>query len=163
MVLYSAYPDILGRDEGYLSNLQFVALIRGTEGRAVTKVAVVEDDTQIRHMLEIAVQYIGLEVVSAGDGKRGLDVILRERPKVAILDVMMPGMSGLELCHAVKQLMGARAPYVIMLTAKGQPTDITTGRAHGADLYLIKPVEMAKLLDHIQAVVGAEATSTQSS
>jgi DNA-binding response OmpR family regulator len=127
----------------------------------VTKVAIVEDDTQIRQMLEIAIQHIGLEVVSAGDGKRGLDVILRERPQVAILDVMMPGMSGFELCHAAKQLMGARAPYVIILTAKGQPTDVMAGRAHGADLYLIKPVDMGKLLDHVKKAISADTPSAQ--
>jgi DNA-binding response OmpR family regulator len=113
-------------------------------------------------MLEVAIQHIGLEVVSAGDGKRGLDLILRERPQVAILDVMMPGMSGFELCHAVKQLMGTRAPYVIILTAKGQPTDITAGRAHGADLYLIKPVDMGRLLDHVKGAIATGTPSTQS-
>jgi two-component system phosphate regulon response regulator PhoB len=120
----------------------------------VTKVAVVEDDTEIREMLEFALEHVGFEVVSAGDGKRGLDVILRERPKLVILDVMMPGMSGFEVCHAAKQLMGPRAPYVIMLTARGQPTDAATGRAHGADLYLIKPIDVNKLLNYVKEVVA---------
>ena len=124
----------------------------------MSKVAIVEDDTEIRRMLEFAMQHAGFEVVSAGDGKRGLDIILRERPEVAVLDVMMPGMSGFEVCHAAKQLLGARAPYVIMLTAKGQATDVSTGLAHGADLYLIKPVDVYKLLDHItKAMSGSGA------
>lgn len=125
----------------------------------MTKVAVVEDDTQIRKMLAFTIQHAGFEVVSAGDGKRGLDIILRERPKVAILDVMMPGLSGFEVCHAVKQLMGPRAPYVIILTAKGQSTDIAAGRAHGADLYLIKPVNMDKLLGHVRDAIGENEAS----
>jgi DNA-binding response OmpR family regulator len=103
-------------------------------------------------------QHAGYEVVSAGDGKRGLDTILRERPKLAILDVMMPGLTGFEVCHAVKQLMGSRAPYVIMLTAKGQSTDIAAGRAHGADLYLIKPVDMVKLIDHVKDAMSINET-----
>jgi two-component system phosphate regulon response regulator PhoB len=119
----------------------------------MAKVAVVEDDIEIKDMLEFTMKLAGFEVVSAGDGKRGLDVILRERPKVAILDVMMPGMSGFAVCHAVKQLMGSRAPYVIMLTAKGQPTDVAAGHAHGADVYLIKPVDMSKLLDHVRDAI----------
>ena len=127
----------------------------------MAKVAVVEDDTEIRELLEFAVRHAGFEVVSAGDGKRGLDTILRERPQVAILDVMMPGMSGFAVCHAVKQLMGPRAPYVIMLTARGQPTDVSAGHAHGADLYLIKPVDTNRLLDHVRdAIVESEAAES---
>jgi DNA-binding response OmpR family regulator len=117
----------------------------------VAKVAVVEDETEIRELLEFALRHVGFEVVSAGDGKRGLDIIFRERPEVAILDVMMPGLSGFEVCRAVKQLMGPRAPYVIILTARGQPTDVSAGHAHGADLYLIKPIDTYKLLDHVNA------------
>jgi two-component system alkaline phosphatase synthesis response regulator PhoP len=116
----------------------------------MTKVAIVEDDIEIRKMLEFAIEHAGFEVVSAGDGKRGLDTILREHPRVVILDVMMPGMSGFDVCHAVKQLMGPRAPYVIMLTAKGQASDMAAGRAYGADLYLIKPVDLNKLLTHVK-------------
>jgi two-component system OmpR family response regulator len=120
----------------------------------MTKIAVVEDDSEIRDLLVIALEHAGFEVVSAGDGKRGLDIILRERPKLVILDVMMPGLSGFEVCHAAKQLMGTRAPYVIMLTAKGQETDIATGHAHGADLYLIKPIDMNKLLDFVNVAIN---------
>jgi DNA-binding response OmpR family regulator len=129
----------------------------------MTKVAVVEDDGEIRKLLEFAMKHAGFEVVSASDGKRGLDVILRERPKVTILDVKMPGMSGFEVCHAVKQLMGPRAPYVIMLTARSQTTDIAAGRAHGADLYLVKPVDMSTLLGHVRNAVGESEASTQAS
>ena len=125
----------------------------------MAKVAVVEDETEIRELLEFAIKHAGFEVVSAGNGKQGLDIILRERPEVAILDVMMPGMSGFAVCHAVKQLMGPRAPYVIILTAKGQPTDVSAGHAHGADLYLIKPVDTFKLLDHVrEALEQSEAS-----
>jgi DNA-binding response OmpR family regulator len=127
----------------------------------VVRVVVVEDETEIRELLEIAIRLAGFDVVSAGNGKRGLDTILRERPQVAILDVMMPGMSGFAVCHAVKQLMGPRAPYVIMLTAKGQPADVSAGHAHGADLYLIKPVDTIRLLDHISDAI-AEREATQS-
>lgn len=127
------------------------------------KVAVVEDDTEIRKLLEFAMKYAGFEVVSASDGKRGLDVVLRERPKVAILDVKMPGMSGFEVCHAAKQLMGPRAPYVIMLTARSQTTDIAAGRAHGADLYLVKPVDMTTLLNHVRNAMGESEVSAQAS
>jgi DNA-binding response OmpR family regulator len=127
----------------------------------VAKVAVVEDDTEIRELLEFAVMHAGFDVVSAGDGKRGLDIILREQPRVAILDVMMPGMSGFAVCHAVKHLMGPRAPYVIMLTARGQPTDVSAGHAHGADLYLIKPVDTNRLLDHVRdAAIDDTATDS---
>jgi len=119
----------------------------------VAKVAIVEDETVIRELLEFAVTHAGFDVVSAGDGKRGLDTIIRERPRVAILDVMMPGMSGFAVCRAVKQLMGPRAPYIIMLTAKGQPTDVSAGHAHGADLYLVKPIDTNKLLNHVKDAV----------
>ena len=122
----------------------------------MAKVAVVEDDIEIRKLLEFAIAHAGFEVVSAGDGKRGLDILLREQPQVAILDVMMPGMSGFEVCRAAKQLLGPRAPYVIMLTAKGQTTDVATGRAHGADLYLIKPVAIDKLLDYVKQAVESD-------
>jgi len=127
----------------------------------VVKVAVVEDDIQLSQLLGIALQHAGFAVVSASDGKRGLDLILRERPNIAILDVMMPGMSGFEVCHAVKQLMGSRAPYVIILTARGQSTDIAAGRAHGADLYLVKPVHMPKLIGHIRDAADEGATPPQ--
>jgi DNA-binding response OmpR family regulator len=128
----------------------------------VAKVAIVEDENEIRELLEYAIGYAGFEVVSASDGKRGLDVIFRERPQVVILDVMMPGMSGFAVCHAIKQLLGTRAPYVIMLTARGQPTDVTAGHAHGADLYLIKPVDTDELLDHIRHGIHKDKTVDQS-
>jgi DNA-binding response OmpR family regulator len=127
----------------------------------VTKVAIVEDDDDIRRMLELTFKYAGFEVVSAGDGKRGLDTVIRERPDVAVLDVMMPGMSGFELCRAVKLLLGSRAPYVIMLTAKGQSTDMAAGLAHGADLYLVKPVDAANLLSHVGRAASRSHDNTQ--
>jgi DNA-binding response OmpR family regulator len=129
----------------------------------MTKVAIVEDDAEIRKMLALTMQYAGYEVVSAGDGKRGLDIIIRERPQAVVLDVMMPGMSGFELCHAVKLLMGPQAPFVIMLTAKGQQTDVAAGLAHGADLYLIKPVDASRLLNHITDAIGKGENPAQAS
>jgi len=121
----------------------------------MTKVAVVEDDVEIRRLLEFVMNHAGYEVVVAGDGKRGLDLILRERPEVVILDVMMPGMSGFDVCRAAKRLMGSRAPYVIMLTAKGQATDVSAGHAYGADLYLIKPVDMDRLLTRVRDAIAS--------
>ncbi len=128
----------------------------------MAKVVIVEDDIELRRMLELTMQYAGFEVLSAGDGKRGLDIIIRERPHVAVLDVMMPGMSGFELCHAVKQLMGPRAPYVIILTARGQKTDIAAGLAHGADLYLVKPIDASQLLRHVTDAARQDVADSSS-
>jgi DNA-binding response OmpR family regulator len=128
----------------------------------MAKVAIVEDDGELRRMLELTMRYAGFEVVSAGDGKHGLDIIIRERPQVAVLDVMMPGMSGFELCHAVKHLMGSRAPYVIILTARGQKTDIAAGLAHGADLYLVKPIDASQLLRHVTDAATQESPNASS-
>jgi DNA-binding response OmpR family regulator len=96
----------------------------------------------------------GFEVAHAGDGESGLEQLPLLQPELVILDLMMPGIDGLEVCRRIRALPGdlARTP-VLMLTAKGDPMDRIIGLELGADDYLPKPFEPRELLARIRAVL----------
>ena len=115
------------------------------------KILIVDDEAFIRVLLTQTLEDLedhGVELLTAADGKEGLAVALEERPAIIFLDVMMPYLSGYEVCRQVK----AAAPdiYIILLTAKGQAVDKELGTAAGADEYVTKPFDP----DHILARVG---------
>jgi two-component system alkaline phosphatase synthesis response regulator PhoP len=117
----------------------------------MTKILIVEDEPNMVSGLRDNFEFEGYEVITAPDGVAGLDRALRESPDLVVLDVMMPRMSGLDVC---KQLKAKRPSVpVIMLTARGQEVDKVVGLELGADDYVTKPFSIRELLARVKAVL----------
>jgi two-component system alkaline phosphatase synthesis response regulator PhoP len=119
------------------------------------KILVVEDEPNMVVGLRDNFEFEGYEVITACDGVEGLQLALEESPDLVVLDVMMPRMSGLEVC---KQLRAKRASLpIIMLTARGQEVDKVVGLELGADDYVTKPFSIRELLARVKAVLRRTA------
>jgi len=122
-----------------------------TQERSMTKILIVEDEPNMVAGLRDNFEYEGYEVVTAGDGVEGLNRALADSPDLVVLDVMMPKMSGLDVC---KQLKAKRPSVpVIMLTARGQEVDKVVGLELGADDYVTKPFSIRELIARVKAVL----------
>ena len=117
----------------------------------MTKILIVEDEPNMVAGLRDNFEFEGYQVVTAPDGVAGLERALSEMPDLVILDVMMPRMSGLEVCQQLK----AKRPSIpiIMLTARGQEVDKVVGLELGADDYVTKPFSIRELLARVKAVL----------
>ena len=121
-------------------------------------ILVVEDDPHIREGLCDALASEGFGVETAADGPAGLGAFRRCKPSLVLLDVMMPGMNGYDVCRAIRR-EDAKTP-VIMLTAKGEEIDKVVGLELGADDYVTKPFGVRELLARIAAVLRRAADAT---
>jgi DNA-binding response OmpR family regulator len=115
------------------------------------RILIVDDEPEMLRGLEDNLQFEGYQTVTAGDGKKGLTLALSEAPDLILLDVMMPGMSGWDLCRELRQ-RGLDVP-VIMLTARGEEVDRVLGLELGADDYVTKPFSLRELMARIRAVL----------
>ena len=126
------------------------------------KVLIAEDDMISRRLLEATLTRWGYEVVVTCDGVAAWEVLRsQEAPALAILDWMMPGMDGIELCHRVRSAFTATPPYLILLTAKGRREDIVMGLQAGANDYVTKPFDREELRARMQ--VGLRMIELQQS
>jgi two-component system response regulator RegX3 len=116
-----------------------------------TRILIVEDETAIRSGLIDVFVYHGFEVDSAAEGPEGLEKALSGTFDLILLDVMLPGMDGFEICNRIRAL-DAEQP-IIMLTAKTEDADIIQGLSLGADDYVAKPFSIAQLVLRVQAVM----------
>jgi two-component system alkaline phosphatase synthesis response regulator PhoP len=117
----------------------------------MTKILIVEDEPNMVAGLRDNFEFEGYQVITAGDGVAGLERAIGESPDLVILDVMMPRMSGLDVC---KQLKSKRPSIpIIMLTARGQEVDKVVGLELGADDYVTKPFSIRELLARVKAVL----------
>jgi two-component system, OmpR family, alkaline phosphatase synthesis response regulator PhoP len=113
------------------------------------RILIVDDEVHIRILMEQTLEELedaGVELLTACDGAEALAMIQAERPDLVFLDVMMPKMSGFEVCQAVKEDAALKDTYVVILTAKGQELDIHQGQAVGADRYMTKPFDPDQIL-----------------
>lgn len=115
------------------------------------KVLLVEDEIAIRKFTKINVEKAGFQVLEAGTGEDGVRIALEENPHVVILDVMLPGMNGFEVCDILRNEMPNVG--IIMLTAKTQDVDRILGLEKGADDYMVKPFNPQELVLRIQSLV----------
>jgi DNA-binding response OmpR family regulator len=116
-----------------------------------TRILIVEDEPAMVQGLRDNFEYEGYEVISAADGVDGLSRAIADQPDLVVLDVMMPKMSGLDVCKQLK----ARKPSlpIIMLTARGQEIDKVVGLELGADDYVTKPFSIRELMARVKAVL----------
>ncbi len=115
------------------------------------RILIVDDEPEMVRGLEDNLRYEGYQTVAAPDGRRGLALALSEAPDLILLDVMMPGMSGWDLCRELRR-RGLDVP-VIMLTARGEEVDRVQGLELGADDYVTKPFSLRELMARIRAVL----------
>src|SRR4051794_7694209 len=110
----------------------------------------VEDDRSIREVTSLELEQAGFQVTACGDGRAGLELFARERFDVILLDVMLPGVDGLEVCREIRR--SHRTP-IIMLTARSSTVDVVVGLELGADDYVCKPFQPAELVARVRAVL----------
>ena len=119
----------------------------------MAKIVVADDDVDIRDLVVFKLEQSGHEVVSVGDGAAALEACRAGVPDLVVLDVMMPGMGGLDACRALRlEPALARVP-VILLTARAQESDIEQGFNAGADDYVVKPFSPRELASRVAAVL----------
>lgn len=125
----------------------------------MAKILIVEDEPNMVAGLRDNFEFEGYQVISAPDGVAGLERALSETPDLVILDVMMPRMSGLDVCKQLK----AKKPGIpiIMLTARGQEVDKVVGLELGADDYVTKPFSIRELLARVKAVLRRAGTTAK--
>jgi len=120
------------------------------------KILIADDEAYIRLLISQALEELedrAVKILTADDGDAALDVIRAEQPRLVFLDVMMPKMNGFEVCNVVKNELGMRDIYVVILTAKGQEFDRQRGQAVGADMYMTKPFDPDELLEKAKEVL----------
>jgi len=117
----------------------------------MSKILVVEDDEAMAVALQDGFTYEGHEVIRASDGEEGLRIANEESPDIMILDVMLPKMTGLEVCKHLRS--GESSLPIIMLTARGQEIDKVLGLKLGADDYVTKPFSFMELMARVEAVL----------
>lgn len=116
-------------------------------------ILVVEDEADTRELLRFHLQQDGFRVREADTGEAALDAIAEERPTLVVLDLMLPGTGGLEVCRRLRSDDGTRALPVVMLTARGAEVDRVLGLEVGADDYVTKPFSPRELMARIRAVL----------
>src|SRR6266516_2729423 len=127
--------------------------------RPMARILIVEDEPAMVAGLRDNFEFEGYDVITAPDGVAGLERALNEAPDIVILDVMMPRMSGLDVC---KQLKSKRPSLpIIMLTARGQEIDKVVGLELGADDYVTKPFSIRELLARVKAVLRRTAPQAE--
>jgi two-component system alkaline phosphatase synthesis response regulator PhoP len=121
------------------------------------KILIVEDEEEIRELVGYNLEKQGFQAILAETGEEGICKVRTERPDLIVLDLMLPGVDGLEVCRTLKRDPATAAIPLVMLTAKGEEADIVTGLELGADDYLTKPFSPRVLLARIRAVLRRKA------
>lgn len=126
----------------------------------MAKILIVEDETKIARFLELELKHEGYEVVLAGDGRLGLEKALKDNVDLVVLDIMLPGLSGIEVCRRIR--LESQVP-IIMLTAKDDVTDKVAGLDMGADDYMTKPFAIEELLARIRVALNRKKHTIEAS
>jgi DNA-binding response OmpR family regulator len=118
-----------------------------------TKILVVDDEPNIVQTLQDRLEMNEYEVITAGNGREGLEKFEQEQPDVILLDVIMPIMDGHEMLEVLRKRPRGQNVSVIMLTARSQTQDIARANTCGIDDYIVKPFDLSELLEKIESVV----------
>lgn len=122
------------------------------------KILVCDDERSIVRLIQVNLERQGWEVVTAYDGKEGLEKIMSEKPDICVLDVMMPYMDGFEVLKNLRREPSTQKLPVVMLTAKAQDKDVFEGYHYGADVYLTKPFNPMELVTFIKRIIAGADT-----
>ena len=122
------------------------------------KVLVCDDEPYIVESVSYVVRKAGYEVVVAEDGLEALNAVKREKPDLVFLDIMMPKLSGYEVCRQLKEDPTTKSAYVVMLTARGQEEDERRALEMGADEFMTKPFSPRKMRAKLDEILGQSET-----
>ena len=120
-------------------------------------ILIVDDEAHLRSLIRQTLEELedeGVELLTAENGEEALATIAAVKPRLVFLDVMMPKLSGFDVCRRAKQDLGLKDVYIVLLTAKGQEFDRQKGQEVGADLYMTKPFDPDALLQKARDVLG---------
>lgn len=120
---------------------------------SAASILIVEDEADIRDVLAFNLKREGFAVRTAADGLSGLEAVRQALPDLLVLDLMLPRMDGLEVCRRLRADAATRQLPILVLTAKGEESDIVLGLGLGADDYMVKPFSPRELVARIQAVL----------
>ncbi|WP_248581001.1 response regulator [Nocardioides sp. InS609-2] len=120
----------------------------------MARIVVADDDVDIRELVEFKLSTLGHDIVAVADGAAAIEACQAQRPDLAVLDVMMPGMSGLEAVRVIRNDPALADLPVILLTARAQETDVETGFESGADDYITKPFSPRELATRVQNLLS---------
>jgi phosphate regulon transcriptional regulator PhoB len=126
-------------------------------------ILIVEDEPDIAELVKYHLEKAGLPARVVGDGKQALDLIVREQPALVVLDLMLPGLDGMEVCRRLRGSPATRGIPVIMLTAKAEEVDRIVGLEMGADDYVPKPFSPRELVARVKAVLRRAAAPPEPS
>lgn len=119
-----------------------------------TKILIADDEPNILISLEYLMKREGYEVLVARDGQEALDTLRRERPRLVLLDVMMPKVSGYDVCQRMRMRPQWRDIKIVILSAKGREVEVSKGMSLGADLYVTKPFSSTELVATIDKLLS---------
>ena len=125
------------------------------------KILVVDDEPNIVQTLQDRLEMNDYTVVTACNGKEGLDLAVKERPDIILLDVIMPVMDGHEMLESLRQHPDGKDAAVIMLTARSQMQDIARANACGIEDYIVKPFDLSELLEKIETIIESRNAVTK--
>ena len=120
----------------------------------MARILVADDDVDIRELVEFKLTTLGHDVVAVADGAAAVEACRAERPDLVVLDVMMPGVSGLDAIRSIRADPALADLPVILLTARAQESDVETGFDSGADDYITKPFSPRELASRVQALLS---------
>lgn len=114
------------------------------------RILIVDDQGELRKLVRMTLDFGDYELHEAEDGQRALELANVIQPDLVILDVMMPGeVDGYQVCEKLKKYTSGIIPYVVLLTARGQQSDLEEGKRVGADSYLVKPFSPLELIQNV--------------
>jgi two-component system phosphate regulon response regulator PhoB len=117
------------------------------------KIVVIEDEPDILELMQFNLRREGYQVLAAGTGSEGLATVRRESPDLVLLDLLLPGVDGLDVCRRLRADPETREVPIIMVTAKGEESDVVLGLGLGADDYVAKPFSPRELVARVRAVL----------
>ncbi|MCD8487775.1 MAG: response regulator transcription factor [Desertifilum sp.] len=116
-------------------------------------ILIVEDEPEIARLIQQTLESEGFSCRSCRDGINALQVFSEQQPDLIVLDLMIPGLDGLEVCARIRQKPGTKDPFILMLTAKGEEIDRIIGLSTGADDYMVKPFSPRELVARVRALL----------
>ena len=117
------------------------------------KILIVEDEPEIARIVGRSLEAEGFHCINCRDGLTALRVFEEEQPDLIVLDLMLPGLDGLEVCARIRQKPGPKDPYILVLTARGEEIDRVIGLSTGADDYMVKPFSPRELVARVRALL----------
>jgi two-component system, OmpR family, alkaline phosphatase synthesis response regulator PhoP len=117
------------------------------------QILIVEDEAEIAQLIQLYLEKEGFTCSTCRDGITALQLFQEQQPDLIVLDLMIPGLDGLEVCTRIRQKPGLKDPYILMLTARGEEIDRIIGLSTGADDYMVKPFSPKELVVRVRALL----------